>query len=66
MGEKAIYARLKVMNRELKVVCDEIGINELFRCKNKKVSSLYFHFEAKLEPYQSIGRYATIHAPYGS
>lgn len=41
------------MNGELKVVCDEIGINELFRCgKNKKASSLYFHFETKFEPYQ--------------
>ena len=63
-GEKSIFARLKIMNRELKVVCYEIRINELFRCKNKKASNQYFHFEAKFEPYQSIGRYATIHAPH--
>jgi hypothetical protein len=43
---------LEVINGEIKVVCDKIGINELFRCGNKNASSLFFHFETKFEPYQ--------------
>lgn len=43
---------MEVINGEIKVVCDKIGINELFRCGNKNASSLFFHFETKFEPYQ--------------
>lgn len=51
-GKRAMYARLGVVGGELKVVCDEIEINKLFRCGDKKSSDLDFHFETKFEPYQ--------------
>ena len=50
--KKAIYAHLGVVGGELKIVCDEIEINELFRCGNKKAGELFFHFETKFKPYQ--------------
>lgn len=51
-GIPAIYARLAVVGDELKVVCDEIPIRELFNCGNKRPGELKFDFEAKFEPYQ--------------
>ena len=43
----AIYARLDIVAGELKVVCDEIPINELFRCGTLRAQELEFDFEAK-------------------
>ncbi len=51
-GVKAMYARLKEVDGELKVVCDEIEINRLFRCGNKHPADLYFSFESVFEPYK--------------
>ena len=48
----AIYAKLAVVEGELKVVCEEIPIRELFNCGNKHPGELEFDFEAKFEPYQ--------------
>ena len=48
----AIYARLDIVDGELKVVCDEIPIKELYRCGNLTLNDLYFSFESKYEPYQ--------------
>ncbi len=49
----AIYAKLAVIDDELKVVCDKIPISELFNCGNTHPSDLQFDFEAKFEPFQS-------------
>lgn len=48
----AVYARLDIIDNELKVVCDEIPIRELYRCGNARLNELDFHFESKFEPYQ--------------
>lgn len=50
----AIYARLDIVAGELKVVCDEIPINELFRCGTLRTQELEFDFEAKFDPYQQF------------
>ena len=50
----AIYARLDIVAGELKVVCDEIPINELFRCGTLRAQELEFDFEAKFVPYQQF------------
>ena len=50
----AIYARLDIVAGELKVVCDEIPINELFRCGTLRAQELEFDFEAKFDPYQQF------------
>lgn len=50
----AIYAKLAIVDSELKVVCEEIPIRELFNCGNKHPGELEFDFEAKFEPYQSF------------
>lgn len=48
----AIYARLDNVDGQLRVVCDEIPIHELFNCGKLTPSELEFDFEAKFEPYQ--------------
>ena len=48
----AIYAKLAVIDGELKVVCDKIPIKELFNCGNKHPNELQFDFETKFEPFQ--------------
>ena len=53
-GINAIYARLDIVDGQLKVVCDEIPIHELFRCGQLHPSELEFDFEAKFEPYQAF------------
>lgn len=50
----AIYARIAVVSGEIKVVCDEIPIKELFRCENRQPQDLAFCFESKFEPYQQF------------
>ena len=50
----AIYARLDIVAGELKVVCDEIPISELFRCGTLRPQELEFDFEAKFDPYQQF------------
>lgn len=50
----AIYAKLALVEGELKVVCDKISIRELFNCRNKHPHELEFDFEAKFEPYQKF------------
>lgn len=50
----AVYAKLAVVGGELKVVCDEIPIRELFRCGSKRPQELRFDFESKFEPYQAF------------
>ena len=50
----AIYAKLAVVSGELKIVCSEIAIKELFNCGNKHFSELNFNFETKFEPYQAL------------
>lgn len=49
----AIYAKLAVVDNELKVVCEEISINELFNCGTMHPQDLDFHFESKFNPYQA-------------
>lgn len=53
-GQPAIYARLAVVNGQLKVVCDEIPISEVFNCGNLHPDDLYFSFESKYDPYQAF------------
>lgn len=53
-GIPAIYAKLAIVDNELKVVCEEIPISELFRCGNLQPSELVFNFESKFEPYQDF------------
>lgn len=53
-GKSAVYARLACVNGELKVVCDEITICELYRCGTLTPNELYFSFESKYEPYQAF------------
>ena len=48
----AIYVKLAVVDGELKVVCDEISIRELFNCGDLNSSDLEFDFEYKYKPYQ--------------
>ncbi len=50
----AIYAKLAIVGGELKIVCDEIPISELYRCGNLNPSALEFDFESKFEPYQEF------------
>jgi hypothetical protein len=50
----AIYAKLAKVKGELKIVCESIPINELFRCKNSHAKDLQFDFESKFEPYQNF------------
>lgn len=50
----AVYAKLAVVNGELKVVCDEIPIRELYRCGNLGFNDLVFNFESKFDPYQEF------------
>lgn len=50
----AVYAKLAVVGGELKVVCGEISIRELFRCGSKHPQELRFDFESKFEPYQAF------------
>ena len=49
----AVYAKLSDKDGELKVVCEEISIRELFNCGEKTPEDLKFDFEAKYEPYQN-------------
>lgn len=53
-GIPAIYARLAIENGDLKVVCDELPIQEAFRCGGRGCGELEFDFEAKFEPYQQF------------
>ncbi len=53
-NQPAIYAKLAVVNGALSVVCDEITINELFRCGTRHAQDLEFDFESKYEPYQEF------------
>lgn len=48
----AIYIRLAEVNGELKVVADEIPINQVFNSGTKRPEELYFSFESVFEPYQ--------------
>lgn len=48
----AVYAKLDVVDGELKVICEEITINELFNCGSLRTTDLQFDFESKFEPYQ--------------
>lgn len=50
----AIYAKLAIVGGELKVVCEEIPIRELFNCGTKHSNELRFDFESKFEPYQEF------------
>lgn len=53
-GINAIYAKLGVVDGELKVVCDEIPIRDLFRCNDLQPQDLSFDFESKFMPYQEF------------
>lgn len=53
-GIPAIYARLAIENGDLKIVCDELPIQEAFRCGGRGCGELEFDFEAKFEPYQQF------------
>lgn len=53
-GMPAVYARLAIVGGDLKVVCDEIPISELFNCGSKRSDELEFDFESKFEPYQEF------------
>ena len=48
----AIYIRLAEVNGELKVVADEMPINQVFNSGTKRPEELYFSFESVFEPYQ--------------
>lgn len=48
----AIYIRLAEVDGKLKVIADEIPINQVFNCGNKRPEELYFSFESVFEPYQ--------------
>ena len=48
----AIYIRLAEADGELKVVADEIPINQVFNSGTKRPEELYFSFESVFEPYQ--------------
>ncbi len=50
----AIYAKLAMVNGQLKVVCEELPIQELFHCGTKQTNALYFEFESRFEPYQKF------------
>lgn len=50
----AVYAKLAIVGGELKVVCEEIPICELFNCGAKHPNDLRFDFESKFEPYQKF------------
>lgn len=52
----AIYAQLAVVEGELKVICTDIPINELYRCGNLQPNELFFDFESKFEPYEQYAR----------
>lgn len=51
-NKPAIYAKLAIVDGKLSVICDEIPINELFRCGTRHAQELQFDFESKYEPYQ--------------
>lgn len=48
----AVYIHLDKRNGELCVVADEIPMNQVFNCGEKKPQDLYFSFESVFEPYQ--------------
>lgn len=48
----AIYIRLAEVDGKLKVVADEIPINQVFNSGTKRPEELYFSFESVFEPYQ--------------
>lgn len=50
----AIYAKLAVVDGELKVICEELPICELFNCGEMRSHELKFDFESKFEPYQAF------------
>jgi len=49
----AIYARLEVVDGELKIVCSKISIRDVFRSGSLKPQELEFDFESKFDPYQA-------------
>lgn len=48
----AIYNKLMLVNKELRVLSSEISLREVFNCSHLPVSKLDFHFESRFEPYQ--------------
>lgn len=48
----AIYIHLDYIDGKLKVVADEIPLNQVFNCGEKQPDELYFSFESVFEPYQ--------------
>lgn len=48
----AIYVKLANIDGDLKVVCDEISIRDVFNCDDRKPTDLEFDFESTYEPYQ--------------
>ncbi len=48
----AIYIKLEDVDGELKVVCSEIPIRNVFNCGGKPLSELEFNFESAFTPYQ--------------
>lgn len=48
----AVYIHLDCIDGKLCVVADEIPINRVFNCNDKKPYDLYFSFESVFEPYQ--------------
>lgn len=50
-NKKAIYLRLEESEGELKVVADEISIEDVFNSHGKKLDELYFSFESRYDPY---------------
>lgn len=50
----AVYAHLAIVDGELKVVCDEIPIADLFNSRNTPMDKLQFDFESVYEPFQDM------------
>ena len=48
----AVYIRLKEENNHLKVVADEIYIDQVFNSQDRKPKDLFFSFETIYKPYQ--------------
>ncbi len=51
-GIRAIYITLSAENDRLIVRPQEISLNEVFNCGDKKPQDLYFSFESVYAPYQ--------------
>ena len=48
----AIYNKLELDNKQLRVVSSEISMREVFCCGDMCLKELDFHFESRFEPYQ--------------